>query len=488
MRLCHKEALVRLGMVITSGFVLSCILAYLTVPLLRFWAPDIMRITSSFFLGFFLVSGVGLLAEERSRGGGGLLIAFAVPILWAFMVNAVNFNSNWFGIGCAAGGIGAIYGIVQNRFDVLGSTARLGYKLFGATILIQVFIAAILLFNSKTTGMAQPGPAEVATSLAVVVLLLIIMGYLVWRFVHGVRASNVFVFGPSKSGKTLLMLALYKEFITNLRGTKKEVIIARDEEGMRIENLLSDLDGGVLPRSTRQSDLAMYVFSGRKKGITPVSLTIIDYAGEYTADIDGEKYREAITAISDETGVQADKLEEKIGDPDYLQYLKTEYKSEIRSVLDQVVLAYIYKNLRNAGKVLFLADGDHLAEFHMGGRKELTRICGHYSRMMDLCGADKKYGLIVTKTDKFYQLDNGDGTLKTSEQVEQAICKEWFSEIDTFQEIINRALDMPIYFYATSVFRTKHPVDESSSGDRAEQGSPKYIHPWRVDKIVEFGF
>jgi len=488
MRLRRQEALMRLGGALILGFALSGLLAYFASPLLESWAPGVMYIASSFLLGLTLVSGIGLLAEERSRGGGGLLIAFTIPMIGIFAINAVNFNPVWFGVGCVAGGVGAVYGIAQNKYDVLASTARLGYKLFVATILIQMFIAVIRLFTPVTPGVIQAGLVQAATPLIIAVILLLIMGYLVRRFVHGIRASNVFIFGPSKSGKTLLMLALYKEFITNFRGMKREVIIGEDEEGMRIENLLSDLDGGGLPRSTRQSDIALYVFSGKKRGLSPVSLTIIDYAGEYTADINEKKYQEAINAISEAIELPVATVVDGIGSIDFLQQLKSDYKSETMRILDQVVLAYIYKNLLDSGKVLFLADGDHLAEFHKGGRKEITRICGHYSRIMDLCGTDKKYGLIVTKTDKFYSLNGDEGTVKAAESIEQDICKEWFSEIDTFQEINNRALDIPIYLYATSVFRTKQPVTECSDEDRTEPVSPRYIHPWRVDGIVEFGF
>lgn len=478
----------RLGVVITSGLVLSILLAHFSVSLLASWAPGIMYIASSFFLGLILVTAAGLLVEERSRGGGGLLIVFVIPMIGVFITRAVNFDPVWFGVGCLAGCVGAVYGVAQNRYDVLASAARLGYQLFGATIVIQVFTATIHQFNSAIRGAAQVDLTRVLTPLIVVVILFVIMGYLVRHFVHGIKASNVFIFGPSKSGKTLLMLALYKEFITNFSGMKKEVIIGEDDESMRIENLLSDLDEGGLPRSTRQSDIALYVFSGKKRGISPVSLTIIDYAGEYTADIDEKKYQEAISAISEEIELPEATVANGIGSVDFLQQLKSDYKSEIIKVLDQVVLAYIYKNLLDSGKVLFLADGDHLAEYHNGGRKELTRICGHYSRIMDLCGADKKYGLVVTKTDKFCSLNGDDTTVKAAELIEQKICKEWFSEIDTFQEINNRALDMPVYFYATSVFRTKQPVTECSDLDRTEQVSPRYIHPWRVDGIVDFGF
>jgi len=478
----------RLGAVLILGFVLSGILAYFASPLLEFWAPEVMYMASSFFLGFTLVSGVGLLAEERSRGGGGLLIAFIMPMIGIFAINAVNFNPVLFGVGCVAGGVGAAYGIAQNKYDVLASTARLGYKLLAATILLQVFIATVYLINPVNPGVIQADLVQAAAPLIVAVILLVIMGYLVRRFVHGIRASNVFIFGPSKSGKTLLMLALYKEFITNFRGMKREVIIGEDEEGMRIENLLSDLDGGGLPRSTRQSDIALYVFSGKKRGFSPVFLTIIDYAGEYTADIDEKKFQEALNAISDAIELPVATVANGIGSIDFLQQLKSDYKSEVAKVLDQVVLAYIYKNLLDSGKVLFLADGDHLAEFHKGGRKEITRICGHYSRIMDLCGADKKYGLVVTKTDKFYSLNSDESAVKAAELIERDICKEWFSEIDTFQEINNRALDIPIYFYATSVFRTKQPITEYSGEVRAEPANPRYIHPWRVDGVVEFGF
>ncbi len=490
MRLRRKEALARLCVIIASGFILSAILSIFTLPLLRTWAPDIMPIAASFFLGLFLVLGVGLLTEERSRGGGGLLIAFALPFLWAFAVNTVDFSAGLFGIGCVVGVIDIVHSITQNAYNSLASTARLGYDLFAATILIQILIATIILLSAGELEVAGIWiyRADALKYLVVAIIFFAVMSYLVGRFVHGIRASNVFIFGPSKSGKTLLMLALYKEFIRNLGGKRKEVFIAEDEDNMRIENLISDLEGGVLPRSTRPSDLGLYIFSGKKHGISPVSLTIIDYAGEYTADIDEKKYRDAISAISNKLDVQAEVLEAKIGDPDYLQYLKNEYKSELREVLDQIVLAYIYKNLLNSGKVLFLADGDHLARFHNGGRRELTRICGQYSRIMELCGADKKYGLVVTKIDTFYQLSDDDETFKDAEQVELDIYKEWFSDIDTFQEINNRALDMPIYFYATSVFRTNQPISESPVGDGTETVVPRYIHPWGVDGIAKFGF
>ncbi|NLA38419.1 MAG: hypothetical protein GX882_03345 [Methanomicrobiales archaeon] len=479
MKLRRKEALVRFGVIIASGFIISIIFSILAVPLLGLWAPDIMSVAASFFLGLFTVSGMGLLAEERSRGGGGLLIVFALPILMALVDNAVNFNAVWFGIGCAAGVIGAVYWIAQNKFDSLASTARLGYKLFGATILIQITAATILLLNTETYS------TEPIIYLVAAVILFAIMTYLVGRFVHGIRASNVFIFGPSNSGKTLLMLALYNEFVKNLGGTANEVIIAADEKSMQIGDLLAELDRGTLPRSTRQGELGIYVFSGKKMGIIPVSLTIIDYAGEHTANINEREYKGAISAISKEINVPEEVLNEEIGNPTYIKGLHDKYRSEVGRVLDQVVLAYIYKNLLTSGKVLFLVDGDHMVRFHNGGRSELIDNCGHYSRIMKLCGDDKKYGLVVTKTDTFYTL-NDYGRELDAEQIEQDIYKEWFSEIVTFQEINNRALDMPIYFYATSAFRTRQPITVNSGGTGTV--TPRHIHPWRIDEIVRFGF
>jgi len=479
MKLRRKEALVRFGVIIASGFIISIILSILAVPLLGLWAPDIMSVAASFFLGLFTVSGVGLLAEERSRGGGGLLIVFALPILMALVDNAVNFNAVWFGIGCVAGVIGAVYWIAQNKFDSLASTARLGYKLFAATILIQIIAATILLLNTEIYS------TEPIIYLIAAVILFAIMTYLVGRFVHGIRASNVFIFGPSNSGKTLLMLALYNEFVKNLGGTANEVIIAADEKSMQIGDLLANLNRGTLPRSTRQGELGIYVFSGKKMGIIPVSLTIVDYAGEHTANINEKEYKDAISAICEEIEVSEEVLNEEIGNPTYIKGLHDKYRSEVGRVLDQVVLAYIYKNLLTSGKVLFLVDGDHLTRFHNGGSSELIDSCGHYSRIMKLCGDDKMYGLVVTKTDKFYTLNDCDGTLD-AEQIEQDIYKEWFSEIITFQEINNRALDMPIYFYATSAFRTRQPITVNSGGTGTV--TPRHIHPWRIDEIVRFGF
>lgn len=97
-------------------------------------------------------------------------------------------------------------------------------------------------------------------------------------FIRGIQASEIFVYGPSHSGKTLLLLALYSHFVDFYEGTHREIILSSDreeekvwqlskksEKKLRIESMLAELEGGITPKSTNRTDLAIYELRGKKR-------------------------------------------------------------------------------------------------------------------------------------------------------------------------------------------------------------------------------
>ena len=69
--------------------------------------------------------------------------------------------------------------------------------------------------------------------------------FLLTKTIYGIRAYDVFVYGPSRSGKTLLLLALYSHFINFLDGQRREFIVSdTNEERLKIENMLVDIENG----------------------------------------------------------------------------------------------------------------------------------------------------------------------------------------------------------------------------------------------------
>ncbi len=309
--------------------------------------------------------------------------------------------------------------------------------------------------------------------------------YLLMKTIYGIRAFDVFVYGPSRSGKTLLLLALYSHFINFLNGRRREFIVSdTNEERLKIENMLADIENGKLPKSNLRTDLAIYVLSG-KKNFKPVGMTFVDYGGEHTKDFKPAHFKEIIAELSTRFDIkESHKLEQNIEKLDFIKNLRDTRKDDFAASVDKVTFAHIYKKLENAGKIVFLVDGDHVVSYHNGGKNELTKLFGHYSDIINLFGSEKSYAIVTTKTDQLKDISAIMEDSEDARNIEHEIY-DIFCEIPTFKEIVNMAFQMPICMYAISVDATMKPLKMEEEELEMQRKHLK-INPWRVGEIEKF--
>jgi hypothetical protein len=308
--------------------------------------------------------------------------------------------------------------------------------------------------------------------------------FLLMKTIYGIRAFDVFVYGPSRSGKTLLLLALYSHFINFLNGQRREFIVSdTNEERLKIENMLVDIENGKLPKSNLRTDLAIYVLKG-KKNLKPVGMTFVDYGGEHTKDFKPLHFKEIVAELIARFNIkEPQKLEQNIENLDFIKNLRDTHKDDFAASVDKVTFAHIYKKFERAGKIIFLVDGDHIVSYYNEGKSELTKLFGHYSDIINLFGNEKSYAIVVTKTDQFRDISLIMEVSEEAKEIEREIY-DMLCEIPTFKEIVNMAYQMPIYMYAISVDATMKPLIMEE--DEEIQRKHLKINPWRVGEIEKF--
>jgi len=451
----------------------------------------------SFFPAFLVASASGMFFHEQSRKGGFFLIAVFLPFLYFLSFGLGVLKTNGLLLGLLIGGLLDWQALHNNRFNLLTGYARTGSRLFFFALAVYIFVLILELiypFSGERLGSFLERGTEKPLDLGLALLVVLAL-YKLTDLIRDVRISEVFIYGPSRSGKTFLLLALYNHFVNFYGGTHREIILSYDTEGklskanedrLRIESMLAEIETGNMPKSTSRADMAMYVLSG-KKGAIPIEFSFIDYSGEYTADLDPENYARAVNNLDEKLErFNINTIYRRIGTISFMEQLKKDYAKELRGEFHDLILASIYKKMETAGKIIFLVDGDYLLDYHLEGRMELTRLFGLYSRLMDLLGSDKSYALVITKIDKFKDLSEIPEDSGEAREVEEEIYG-LLSKTDTFREILHRARKVPVYFYTVSVDATLSP--QLSKGKRIEeQQRITQIFPWRVGEIAKFGF
>lgn len=452
----------------------------------------------SFFPAFFVASASGMFFHEQSRKGGFFLIAVFLPFLYFLSFDLGVLKANGLLLGLLAGGLLDWQALHNNRFKLLTGYARAGARLFFFALGVYILVLVLELmypFSGERLGAFLESGSERPLDLGLA-LLVVLSLYQLTGLIRDVRISDVFIYGPSRSGKTFLLLALYNHFVNFYAGTHREIILSYDTQGklskanedrLRIESMLAEIEAGNMPKSTSRADMAMYVLSG-KKGAIPIEFSFIDYSGEYTDDLDPENYALAVNNLDEKLErFNINTIYRRIGTISFLEQLKKDYAKELQGEFHDLILASIYKKMETAGKIIFLVDGDYLLDYHLEGRMELTRLFGLYSRLMDLLGSDKSYALVVTKIDKFKDLSEIPEESAEAREVEEEIYK-LLSKTDTFREILHRARKVPIYFYTVSVDATLTPQFSKEGKMIEEQQRITQIFPWRVGEIAKFGF
>lgn len=460
--------------------------------------PWYITISISFLLTFSLVCAFGLFFHEQSIGGALFLLGAYLPFLYNFSLYSGVLRIEGILPGLFIAAVLVRNFILINRFSTLAGYARVSSQIFFAWFAAYLFYLILdLAYPFLAEGLVNLLESEstAVKNLLIAFIALLALFYFT-SLIRGIRASDVFIYGPKRSGKTLLLLALYSHFVDIFNGTHQEIVVSCNinkdkaearEEKLRIESLLAEVENGNIPESTQRDEMAIYVLSG-KKGPKPIEFTFIDYSGEYTADIDPKKYISAVQSFSEHfNNFNVNTVSRRIGTLSFLKLLKNEHAKELGEQFHNLILATMYKKLQSSGKIIFLIDGDHLLEYHKNGRKELTRLFGHYVRIMDLLGNDKSYAFVLTKTDKLKDLAEISEDSEEAGEIERDIYK-MFSEIHTFQEIQNRARKVPVYFYTVSINATLPPRVVKGKELSEDEYRISQIFPWRVGELAKFGF
>lgn len=471
------------------GFLLSLIFLYIGTP---YWVSDAawyIKLTLSFFIASFIFSSSGMIIEARSRAGGVFLLAIFLPFVYSFYYNGF-LRTDGFVLGMLEGICFSLYSYFNNRYDKLAVYLRRFITLF--FVFTSLYLVQII---STITSDASPQEVQEFMSsgsndifkVMILIGILFMFCIILNKLVHGIRAYDVFVYGPSRSGKTLLLLAFYNQFVNFLGGRRKEIIVSdKNIESLKIENMLMKIENGELPKSNLRTDLAIYVLTGKKE-FKPVEMTFVDYGGELTNDFSPKNYGEIIEDLGKRFNIAELKiLKQNIGNIDFIISLRDNHKNEFADSVEKVTFAHIYKRFESAGKIIFLVDGDHIVTYHNGGRNELTRLFGHYANIINLFGKEKSYSIVVTKTDQYKDLSKIIEDSKEAERIEREIF-DLFCEITTFKEIVNMASQIPIYMYTVSVDATMMPLS-MESGNLEDNRRYLKINPWRVGEIGKFSF
>jgi hypothetical protein len=305
------------------------------------------------------------------------------------------------------------------------------------------------------------------------------------RQIRGVDGSKIFVFGPSRSGKTYFMLGMYKQFVDFFEGHPREVIftgVPEEEKNFSSAYYLGQIEKNEPIPSTVTDMVGIYTLMGKKWGFKPIDLTLVDYAGEWVHDlpskIDPANYPGIIARLSGSLAIDPKTLSENIGFIKFITSIKENYRDLVPTIIEDVVLAFIYQRMMSSGKIILLIDGDIVARNDGPSRDVLTRLFGYYVRIMDYLGQEKQYALIVTKTDKIEAIESIAENSPRAEEIEKDIYNKLHT-ITTFQAIENKAASIPIFFFTVSV----------NSMNRVEQKTViSQIFPWRFGEVAKFEF
>lgn len=517
-----------------------------------YWA---IQIIFSFIVSSLIFGAIGLILEQNSRTGG--IFVLVVFLFIAYVFSGRGFlRIDGFMLGMLQGGYLSYYSYVNNRFDKLAAHSRRFIKFFCVfTSLYLIYISNIIIVYFDEIPQFRLSSSNDVFKIIIIIGSLVLFSFLLRRTIRGIRAYDVFIYGPSGSGKSLLLLAFYKHFMNFYKGVRKEFIFSeKNKENLKIESMLIALESGELPKSNLRTDLAMYELSG-KNSFKPVGITFVDYGGEHTDNFDQSRYTTTIKELREQFYVDAlnlkkvienaeasnlekiltedispsrlkeilgeanvseiyeklnDKdpnnkimlkkklitkldeklegLDKKLGDLEGIQDLKDKNQNKFAEYIEEIIFACVYKRFESAGKIIFLVDGDHVANYHKDGeskgKNELIKLFGTYSKIINKFGNEKSYAIVVTKIDKF---ENISDTLEDSIEAKaiEHTMYDMFCEIDTFKEIIHMADKTSIYLYVISVDATKEP---HMGEDTDTQGKSLKINPWRVGELERFSF
>ena len=490
MRVNEKKEKINFKLSIIAGLVLSIIFSWIGYQTisggLNSEIPGIVfNPAVSVVSGFLLVCSIGLYHDESTKISGVFLTSFLVPLIVSCLFLSSVLYPDLFFYGLLAGIIFSGYYVINHHHEIFARYVKFILKIFTALLMfIVLYNFIMLIFN---WGLMSSYNNFRLLFISYILNIIIITGiYLfVVRQIRGVDGSKIFVFGPSRSGKTYFMLGMYKQFVDFFEGHPREVIfsgVPGEEKNFSSAYYLGQIEKNEPIPSNVTDMVGIYTMMGKKWGFNPIDLTLVDYAGEWVHDlpskIDPASYPDIIARLSDSLKIDSETLTENIGFIKFITSIKENHREIVPTIIEDVVLAFIYKRMTSSGKIILLIDGDNVAKNDGPSRDELTRLFGYYVKMMDYLGQEKQYALIVTKTDKIEPIESVSENSPRAKEIEEDIFNKLHT-ITTFQAIENKAASIPIFFFAVSV---------NSMNRNDQQNVISQIFPWRFGEVAKFEF
>lgn len=306
--------------------------------------------------------------------------------------------------------------------------------------------------------------------------------------IRGVKVGNVFFVGEPESGKTVASACFYTHITRKMLGRLSYLIQIGGSKQLRMGTMFDTLNSGEWIKGTEPDEIRLIGMEGKKWGITPVKTAVMDYSGGYLKmeDIPDSLRRYKLDMLEKEV-IDAFPEDSKpltpIGTYDFMEWLKDAQEegriSLSADIIKNIILCSICRNLREAGKIVFIVDGKEVKKYIDEEHNNLAEYFDTCVGIMNQLGSNKKYTLAVTKTD---ELDNSLGIDRgkmKEEEVEKKIYNKLGGQkgLPTFNDIINKALN--INFYAICI--------ETYEKEGKRKPIPN-LHIWGYDNLARWIF
>jgi hypothetical protein len=482
-------------------------------------AYNLIELTTEylFFLdivsGFFLLIGLGMFLSDDSKING-LLFSIMFSLLILFYLVQGNIVMEGLMTGIVAGVITNTVLITKNRFDIHANIAKIVLSFF---LMVTLIVLGYGFITSLGNGSGSEYVIQTSFFWGMGLLIAVIFYILLMKSIVGVKASNIFVYGPRKSGKSYFLLGLYNYVVNELGGTSDQVILSgddKDEDNLRLASMYAKTITHELVDRTYQYHMGLYQLSAKKFfGLCPVTWTVVDYAGELHRELDKHTFGEAVDYLSEKLGMTPDLVAKKAGTLEFLSEIKVNHKDKMldRDFIHHVIISTMYGNMLRSGKIIFLIDGQDVIEGERG-EISLSKTFGQYiktvmdvegNRLFGILGGTKKYALVVTKTDRIINYNSkfrnfmqvhgvkslGDiqDTSNTALELEKALY-EYLQRIVVFKSLVNAINDISVYFIAVSADSDLKPGMTAVDSKEDEDMTPTKLAPWRFSEVFKFGF
>lgn len=457
---------------------LICLYIFMVPPEFGTGTPFPFKEITCIIIGVLTLISIGLIFEYSSSYGGIIVLTQSVPVIGYYLFHDITQIIGYFIIGLVIGGIIFYYTVPSGRYDKLALVTKYCFSLFSVLYLGILIYTVSSMYGTYFTGgkfsqlfLQWPFLVYLLISVVTVGLFIIFL-----KNIRGVNASEIFIYGDTRSGKSVFLATLFKYGVRNLFGrVPDEIIIGSpaSEKDLRLPQIIDELDKGKPPRGTEIGEIALYVLKGEIQGIipfrTPLRITMIDYAGGYIDVITAETYQTAIKTLADEIKLGRDVIDARMGTQSFLEELKTQYRETFNQFYNIIVPAYLYKRLRVSGKIIFLINGEYIT----GKQPDFVQYLMKISDLMNHLGKNKSYAFVVTKADEVEKGIRGlDDKNPVSDIIERDLYERLYSTYVFFSAIIHTHI---VEFFIISVDNTIRKTDEITQSV-----------PWRFNQVMKF--